>query len=632
MENEDLLIITLNQLGVLKEIDPTQQIQSVSQLNNDQFREILIKLINKIIQLKNMDVQFPEKASHEMSKKYQEAQKIVEFLKSIGFRGDLGMNKILFPPKKDMEHLIEFTVEIISSAEGGGAELGGVTEKNLVKIKIDKVLNEWQKDIWIIPELNINANRGKNTENENYFLKVSEAETKQLRSIAKNSGVDKEYITNGKETLATIATCPKINIIQEEDNQFAKYTQSEKNHNYLVNKLKKKQNVKKVDKTINQLLIESMNKRTKAIQFLYENYKENSFQSNVNIIKRKNKDLYCTELGFNSIQSDSTKKSDQEQEDKQNLYKSKLDTIISNFEEEKRAKNEEINSLNSKLLNLTNSIDNLKQSHLSNVETKNNLTELLDQLTQSNNDLLKEIEDQMTAFEQMKKLEKNEMNENEVVTEVEKLEKKYEDMVTNWTDYANQAKNQILELKTSIDQKKKEYKYKYDQISQLKKEVEEIAAKIAMKQELANFLNDEYSKITIKLNRNIFVNRISDLTKKTNEERKKIKEYLNELDLTNKKIEVMNTNIKKIDNDLEDILFKDAKNNSKLKDVYGSFLNLREGYNNCQKNIIEVSIQKAKLNELQSQMEDYKEKIQNYDIKQLTEQIELLKNANKEKK
>ena len=94
----------------------------------------------------------------------------------------------------------------------------------------------------------------------------------------------------------------------------------------------------------------------------------------------------------------------------------------------------------------------------------------------------------------------------------------------------------------------------------------------------------------------------------------------------------MNTNIKKIDNDLEDILFKDAKNNSKLKDVYGSFLNLREGYNNCQKNIIEVSIQKAKLNELQSQMEDYKEKIQNYDIKQLTEQIELLKNANKEKK
>ena len=93
----------------------------------------------------------------------------------------------------------------------------------------------------------------------------------------------------------------------------------------------------------------------------------------------------------------------------------------------------------------------------------------------------------------------------------------------------------------------------------------------------------------------------------------------------------MNATIKKVDNDIEDILFKDAKNNSKLKDVYTAFMNLRNGYNTCQKNIIEVSIQKNKLNELNNQLEDYKEKIQNYDIKQLTEQIELLKQANKGK-
>jgi chromosome segregation ATPase len=237
----------------------------------------------------------------------------------------------------------------------------------------------------------------------------------------------------------------------------------------------------------------------------------------------------------------------------------------------------------------------------------------------------------MIAFEQMKKLQKKEMDANDVVNEVEKLEKKYQDMVTNWTDYANQAKNQIQELKTSIDVKKKEYKYKYDQINKLKKEIEEIANKIAMKQELAQFLNDEYGKITVHINRNIFVNKISDLTKKINDERKKVSQYLVDLQMTDKRIETMNANIKKVDNDLEDILFKDAKNNSKLKDVYTAFMNLRNGYNICQKNIIEVSIQKNKLNELFNQVDDYKEKIQNYDIKQLTEQIELLKQANKGK-
>ena len=60
MESEDLLILTLNQLGILR---PEDQITSLSQIKDDLFRSVLIKVINKIIQVKNMDVQFPEKAS-----------------------------------------------------------------------------------------------------------------------------------------------------------------------------------------------------------------------------------------------------------------------------------------------------------------------------------------------------------------------------------------------------------------------------------------------------------------------------------------------------------------------------------------------------------------------------------------
>jgi chromosome segregation ATPase len=401
----------------------------------------------------------------------------------------------------------------------------------------------------------------------------------------------------------------------------------------LVNKLKKRKNVKNFEKNTNQLLIESLDRRGNALQFLYQNYTENNFQNNVNIIKKKNKDLYFSQSGFSLSTTNEEKKEEETKnaEDNQQLYKNKLDAIISNFEAEKKAKNDEINELNSKLLNITNNIDNLKRSHSDNTDLKNSLLEELNQLSLQNTELIKEIEDQMAAYEQMKKLQKNEIQENEVVSEVEKLEKKYQDMVTNWTDYATQAKNQIQELKSSIDEKKKEYKYKYDQINKLKKEIEEIANKIAMKQELAQFLHDEYGKITVHINRNIFVNKIADLTKKINDQRRDVSKYIEELKATDKKIELMNTTIKSVDNDLEDIIFKDAKNNPKLKEVYTAFMHLRDGYNACQKNIIEVSIQKNKNNELNNQVEDYKEKIQNYDIKQLTEQIELLKQANKGK-
>ena len=628
MESEDLLILTLNQLGFLKPDDPSQKISSVSQIKDDDFRDILIKVINKIIQIKNMDVQFPERASMEMNKRFQEAQKSVEILKTLGYRGEIAMNNILHPEKRDKERLLEFTLEIISSEEVGAHEITqGITEKNLVKMKIEKSLSEWQKDLWLIPELNPAAVR-EPKKKEEYFLKISESKTKELKQIIKNSGIDKDYVQAGKETIGKIVAGGTIAFLQEEDSQLTKYTSNDKNHNYLVNKLKKRQNQKKIEKTTNQLLIESLDKRGNALQFLYQNYSENNFQNNVNIIKKKNKELYFSQSGRHLTNNE---QKEEKPEDNSQQFKSKIDAIISNFEAEKKAKNEEINELNSKLLNIKNSIDNLKNSHSDNTELKNNLNELLSQLSEENTELLKGIEDAMVALEQMKKMQNKELEENEIASEVEKLEKKYQDMQTNWADYANQAKNQIQELKTSIDVKKKEYQYKYEQINKLKKEIEEIKNKIAMKQELANFLKDEYGKITVHINRNIFVNKISDLTKKINDERKNISQYLNDLQMTDKKIESMNASIKKVDNDLEDIIFKDAKSNAKLKDVYSAFLKLREGYNTCQKNIIEVSIQKYKMNELSNQVGDYKEKIQNYDIKQLNEQIELLKQANKGK-
>ena len=640
MNADDLIILTLTQLGFLKNDDQKNKISSIGQLSEDLFREILYKVINKIIQAKNLEVTFPEKPSYEMNKRFQEAQKSVEILKSLGYRGDIKMNSILHPEKRDKERILEFTLEIISSEEVGAHEIAeGMTEKNMVKMKIEKKLVEWQKDLWLIPELTPNP-RLENKKDE-FFLKISEVKTKDFKQIIKNSNIDNDYITAGKEAFSKCGANENIEFIQEEENQLSKYNLAEKNHNYLVNKLKKRKAKKNIEKNINQELIEFLDKRADTLQFVYSNYSENNFQNNVNILKKRNKEIYFSQIGLTGFSSlDSRKKAGENGLDEnQNLkdgdntqqFKNKLDTIINNFEEEKKAKNEEINELNAKLLNITNSIDSIKKSYRDNAELKNQLQETLNQLSEENTELLKEIEDQMNALEQMKKLQKNEMVEKEVVEEVEKLEKKYQDMLKDWADYSSQAKNQIQELKSSIDEKKKEYKYKFDQINALKKEIEEIANKIAMKQEIAQFLKDEYSKITVNINRNTFVNKISDLTKNIMKERKAVSQYIEDLKKTDKTIETYNATIKTVDNELEDLLYKDAKSNNKLKDVYSAYMKLREGYNNCQKNIIEVANQKHKLDELTNQVDDYKEKIKNYDIKQLNEQIELLKKANQGK-
>ena len=637
MDDSDLLILTLNQLGCLPEQeDPSKKISSIAEIQDQDFRIIIHRIVNRIIQIKQMDVSFPEKPSLDMSRKYQEAQKIAEFIKNLGYRGDLGMNSILHPSQRDKQRIIEFTLEIITSNDADqGDNIQGITEKNMSKIKIGKILNEWYKDIWIIPELNNNTYFNKDNMLDEYILKIDNLKMKNLSKIKEenSNNIIDGFNNMGKNTSMQIDSANNLLIIQEKDNELLKYSAGgEQKHNYLIDKLKNKNKSNKYnEKSINQELLDSMNLRNKGINFIYHNYKENNFINNVKIIRKKNKEIFGNIPIINQSsysQSNNEENTNKTEEEKENLYKSKLDNIINNFEEEKKKKNEEIDELNNEILNVTNQIEKLKQNHEDNIIKKASMLEQLENLKQENNELLKDIQEQMTAFEQMKKLQKNELIENEVIQEVDKLEEKYRDMIKNWEEYSKEAKGRIQELKNAVETKKKEYSYKYEQIDVLKKEIEEITIKIAMKEELAKFLNEEYQKIPIRVNRNVFINRISDLTKKIENERKNISQYIDDLKIADNKIDRFNSIIKRVHNEIEETLFNDSKKNKKISEVYKAFMQLGSGYDDIQKNILETSKKKYKLKELTNTVDEYKSKLKSYDMEQLKEQVEFLKKTN----
>jgi hypothetical protein len=152
-----------------------------------------------------------------------------------------------------------------------------------------------------------------------------------------------------------------------------------------------------------------------------------------------------------------------------------------------------------------------------------------------------------------------------------------------------------------------------------------------MKQEMAAFLREESEKIPTDVNRNHYIARIAEFTRNIKREKGNIVKYNHELILINGNITQLNEKIKAVDNDLEDTLFQDAKQYSKLNPVYKSFISLRDGYNTLQKNILEMSIQKNRLKDIENKLEDFKLKIANYDYQQLKEQVELLKQANEQK-
>jgi len=78
----------------------------------------------------------------------------VDFLKHLGFKGDINLNNILFPSTKDMLRIFEFTLEYVTNYDGAALEYEqNFSDKYFLKIKIAKKFLNWGKETWIIPEL-----------------------------------------------------------------------------------------------------------------------------------------------------------------------------------------------------------------------------------------------------------------------------------------------------------------------------------------------------------------------------------------------------------------------------------------------------------------------------------------------
>ena len=266
-----------------------------------------------------------------------------------------------------------------------------------------------------------------------------------------------------------------------------------------------------------------------------------------------------------------------------------------------------------------------------NNQRKNEIEQLFKDKNEMNKDILKELESKLEIFEKYSKIEKKEENMNDLGKEVEVLEKRYNEMTRDWTEYSQQIQSRKEELTNLIETTKKEYKFKYEKINKLKAEIEEINNKVALKQELANFLSEEQQKIPLDINRNIFISRISTLTSNISSERQNITGYLKELSSAENQINSLNDTFKRVDNELEDKLFQDAKTNSTNKEFYSLFIRIRDGYNIIQKNIIDSHNVKNKLKEIEIKLDDYNLKTKSFDLEQLKKQVDELKNENRKK-
>ncbi len=153
------------------------------QLNNEQFGNIIISIGNKLKTTKGIELFLPDNYAKDLTSKYRDAQMIAEFLKKLGYKGDLNMNNILFPSLRDIQRILEFLLEQVTNSDSNAVEFNeNFSEKNFLKLKISQKFSNWSKDPWILPEIEQEL---KSQEYKNKIKKILKYENTTIQGLKK---------------------------------------------------------------------------------------------------------------------------------------------------------------------------------------------------------------------------------------------------------------------------------------------------------------------------------------------------------------------------------------------------------------------------------------------------------------
>lgn len=145
----------------------------------------------KLKSLKGTELFIPEYYGKDLNSKYKDAQMIVEFLKKLGYKGDMYINNILFPSQRDTQRIFEFLIEQLSNSDSNAIDINeNFNEKNFIKYKVSQKLAGWAKDPWVLPEIEQETNFQAGSNLPKRIVKYDNTKIQSFRKIIKTINLD----------------------------------------------------------------------------------------------------------------------------------------------------------------------------------------------------------------------------------------------------------------------------------------------------------------------------------------------------------------------------------------------------------------------------------------------------------
>lgn len=158
------------------------------------------------------------------------------------------------------------------------------------------------------------------------------------------------------------------------------------------------------------------------------------------------------------------------------------------------------------------------------------------------------------------------------------INKELELLKEEWESYKRGATDEILEVKQDIQDKRVEYNYKNEKIKELKKEFKATVGEIEHKKQVMTFMQQELDALPKDVNRNQYLKRINEIIKKVKSQNSSIKEIIDEVKGLQAATISVTGEIKQIDVEVEERVFKDTAKDKVAKEIYMEIQALKSNF------------------------------------------------------
>jgi len=141
--------------------------------------------------------------------------------------------------------------------------------------------------------------------------------------------------------------------------------------------------------------------------------------------------------------------------------------------------------------------------------------------------------------------------------------------------------------------------------------VKETIIELEHKKETLQYMNNQWEKMPKDINRNQYLKRINEIIAKLKNQKQEIRGILDDIVTIQKDTDQLVGKISKIDTEVEDYIFNEAKKDKVAKEIYKEIVQLKEDFDKLTTNVQEQNKLRALVRENDTKSEDFRIKYRN---------------------